>query len=255
VSARRHPATIRASGKGDCPSFLKETVPFSRRRLSGAVLTATLAVLTAGCGLSHYQQQMAEEQQRIDTLDREFNELDEPVQLPEKKDRPSYFFRPPKNIASSGPLYENSKIPLYRLGLKTNAASDFQEVAFGVERKKDKDFESEFLGSFPGKKADDALIVFKETPHRQQKLRLKEFKSDDGLSYGYIWSQGDLNAGVIYRLTRAGDENARKRMDISLGTLTVGQGAEVTRLHRAFQERKKQAADAEIRRKAAARTD
>jgi hypothetical protein len=138
--------------------------------------------------------------------------------------------------------------------VKTNAASDFQEIAFGVERMKEKDFWAALLGLFPVRKAEDAVPLLKETPHRAQKLALKELKSEDGLTYAYVWSQGDLHAAVVYRLTRAGDENAKKRMDTSLGTLAVGPGPDVARLQRAFQERKNQAEMAR-RRAAAARAD
>lgn len=215
-------------------------------RLSSVLLAAALASVPAGCGLHHYQEQMAEEQKRLERLEDEDKKLDDPALLPEKKGRPTYFFRPPKDIGSSGMPHESSV--LQRFGARPNSLSPFQDVAFGVEHMKAEDFWSSLLRSFPGKKIEEARDVFIDPPGRP-KLAFKELKSDDNQAFAYVWSQGETtHAAVIYRLTRPIDEDTRKRMDISLGTLTVE--GDAARLLRAFKERKTHAAQAAVKRKA-----
>jgi hypothetical protein len=221
----------------------------TRGRLSSILCAAALAVATAGCGLSHYQQQMAEEQARLARLDEEKTKLDDPLQLPDKKGRPSYFFRPPKGIMSTGVPHESNV--LQRFGLRTNNPSYFQDVAFGVENMDEKDFWSSLLRSFPDKKKPDEPNFFLN-PAGRDKLAFRELKSGDGSVFVYVWSRGGSHAAVVFRLTRANDPTARELMDISLGTLTVGSDA--GRLYRAHQEWKKQE-QKEAARKAAAQQD
>src|SRR2546423_1642710 len=108
-----------------------------RHRLSSVLLASLLSLVAGGCGLAHYQQQMAEEQERLKRIDEENEKLGDPVQLPEKKDRPTYFFRPPLGITNIGSPHESSV--LQRFGLRGSGPSYFQDVSFGVERMKEED--------------------------------------------------------------------------------------------------------------------
>jgi hypothetical protein len=213
--------------------------------LSSTVCFTTLLVAASGCGLSHYQQQMAEEQARLARLDEEKTKLGDPLLLAEKKGRPPYFFRAPKGIASTGVPHESNV--LQRFGLLSSNPSYFQDVAFGVENMKEDEFWSSLMRSFPDRKREDARPVTL-TPAGRDKLIFKELKSNDGSVVGYVWSRGDFHAAVIFRLTRPNDPTARELMDMSLGTLTVGPDA--GRLHRAHQEWKKQATQAAARKEA-----
>jgi hypothetical protein len=223
-----------------------------RGRLSSVILAATLGLISGGCGLSHYQQQMAEEQDRLRRIDEENEKLGDPVQLPEKKNRPAYFFRPPLGIASIGTQHESSVVQ--RFGLRGSGRSYFHDVSFGVERMKEEDFWGSLMRSFPGKETKDAQNVMKDTPGRG-KVAFKELKSDGGETIAYVWSENTnaeikTHAAVIFRLTRANDENARKLMDISLGTLMVG--PEAARLQRAYKNQKDHEAKAAAKRREAA---
>ena len=219
-------------------------------RLSSILWVSALAVLPSGCGLSDYQKQMAKEQQRIERLEEEDAKLGDPVQLPDKKDRPAaYFFRPPKPVAFVGVPVESSVFT--RFGIGQNTVSYFQDVAVAIEGGKEDDFWAAVLRLVPNVKRTDATDATIAGPGGN--LVLKELKSEGGSLFAYVWSRGDVHAGVVFRLTRANDETARKLMEMSLGTLTVG--ADAARMHRAFQERTKQKADAARRKEAAARGD
>jgi hypothetical protein len=204
--------------------------------------SAVLAVLGIGCGLSHYQDQMREQQIALNRLEEENQNLDEPVKLPDKKDRPAYFFRPPLGIAIDNGPHDSSV--LRRFVPKPNTPSYFEEVGFGVENMKPEEFWSSLLRVFPNKEPKDAKDVVKNFAGRSK--RFKELKSDNGMSIAYVWSEGNLHAAALYRLTRA-DEHAMKLIDTSLGTLTVG--ADATRRKQAYQKAKSQSKPAAPKRR------
>jgi hypothetical protein len=176
---------------------------------------------------------MLQGQQRLARLEDENLKLADPVQLPDKQGRPSYFFRPPMGFGPKGTPDEDSSM-LQRFVTRPGTNTPFQYVAFGVERVKAEDFWSSVLRTVPGKKTDDAKPVVKETPGRG-KLSLYEVK--DGAVQLYVWSNGDSHAAVVFRLARTLDDDTAKLIDLSLGTLTIG--TEAARLQRAFHERKK----------------
>jgi hypothetical protein len=186
-----------------------------------------------GCGLSHYQDEMLTQQNLLNRVEEENNYLDEPVELSVKKDRPPYFFRPPKGIVINSGPHESSV--LQHFVPRPNTLSYFQEVGFGAENMKPEDFWSSLLRVFPGKDSKAAKDVVKNAAGRNK--RFKELKSDDGLTIAYVLSEGDLHAAALYHLTRA-DEHAQKLIDTSLGTLTLG--AEATRRKQAYQKAKSQ---------------
>ena len=219
-------------------------------RVSSILCAAVLAVAAAGCGLSDYQRQMAEQQRRLDQMKEEDDNLGDPLRLPDKKERPAYFFRPPLRIASIGRPHEHSGV-VQQFGLMGSDPSYFQDVSFGIERMKEEDFWSSLLRSFPNRKKEDVSSVAIKSPGRGD-LTFKELKSEDGLTIAYVRSQGDAHAAVIFHLTR-NDETARKLMNTSLGTLTIGPDA--GRMNQAYLKRKELKAEAEKRKKAAARED
>src|SRR5262249_20048158 len=139
-----------------------------RGRLSSALLAAMLVWGAAGCGLSHYQQQMAIEQARVEGLEAE------PLQLPEKKGRPPVFFRPPQGINSIGVPLEGGM--LYRHSVHPRATSLFADVALAAEAMKDDEFWSALLRSFPGKERKDFQPLKEGETGR---LAFTELKSED----------------------------------------------------------------------------
>jgi hypothetical protein len=193
--------------------------------MSSVIFVAALAGLPAGCGLSHYQEEMAKQQLRVNSL-----ALD-PLQLPEKKNRPAVFLLPPKGISPKSSAPESGI--LSRFVGQTD--SQFLEVLFGAENMKDDDFWPALLRSFSGKEKKDFRA--------NQKLRVEELQIEDSAytTFVYVRSLGDNRAVIAFRVDRArgNDPIVPKIIDWSLATLTMGQDA--VRLQRAYQESKKHA--------------
>jgi len=200
-------------------------------------------MLSAGCGLSHYQQQMAEEQARAESLEME------PLQLPQKQGQPNVFFRPPKGITLYGSNQEGSL--LQRFPVAKGATSPFASVDFGVESMKDDAFWPALLRLFPGKEKGDLRHVEKTGA---RKIPFEELVYDDGqtTSYVYVHSQGESRVVIVFRLDRGkrDDSYVRKIMDWSLGTLLVG--ADAARVNDAI---KKHASEQAVKRKQAESDD
>jgi hypothetical protein len=201
-----------------------------------------IALFIAGCGVSHYQAKMLEEQERIRRFDEENKLLDAPLQLPSKKKddkgpaRPVVFIRPPKGISSTAEAHEKSSILYrYRVGSKSNLP--FLDVIIGAEALEPDKFWGDLLKGFPGAQRGDSRRVEK-TNVGGDKLLLEELQHED--FWIYVYPAAKPQAAVVFHLDPAKreDPSARKLMDLSLGTLAVGQ--EASRLQRAF-ERKRRA--------------
>jgi hypothetical protein len=198
-----------------------------------------LAAIFAGCGLAHYEEQMAREQARLKGIDERDAYLAAPLQLPDKKGRPPVFFRPPKGIGGKGAVIESNV--LLRFG-GDGEATPFHDVALGAETMKDEDFWASLLHAFPGKKREDARPWQRQSPNPSG-LQFEEIFSEDGgyESFGYVNARGDIHVAVVFRLERGKrDEEAKRIMEMSLDSLVVG--PEAQRMHRAYQEAKKQEA-------------
>jgi hypothetical protein len=200
------------------------------------VCMGALAALFAGCGLSHYEEQMARAQARLKQIDERDTYLGAPLQLPDKAGRPAVFFRPPRGIDGRGPLDEGGV--LQRFG-RDGESSRFHDLSFGVVSMKDDDFWASLLRSFPGKKRDDAHPWQRSSP-APGGLRFEELYNEDGSyeSFAYVHTSGDVHVAIVFRLARGKrDEEAKRVMEMSLDSLVLGQEAQ--RLHRAYQEAQK----------------
>jgi hypothetical protein len=201
-------------------------------------LIGPLVVLFAGCGLAHYEEQMAREQARLKRIDERDLYLGAPLQLPEKKGRPPLFLRPPRGIGGRGAVMESNV--LLRFG-GDGEPTHFQDVALGAESMKDDDFWASLLHAFPGKKHEDARPWQRQSPYPGG-LRFDEISGEDGQYevFGYVHSRGDLHVAVVFRLERGKrDEDAKRLIEMSLDSLVIG--PEALRMHRAYQEAKKHA--------------
>jgi hypothetical protein len=208
------------------------------------LLAGVSALFLAGCGTGHYQAMMAEEQERIQRIDEEDKLLDNPLKLPGKKSddkspaRPVVFFRPPKGFGSNAEVHPQSStdLVLYRYPAPAKSGSPFLDISFAAESLEPDKFWTELLKAFPGAKRDSTIRVEKPSPGRD-KLVLEELQHEHYLIYVYPALKPQL--AVVFHIDPAkrDDPPTRKLMDISLGSLAVGQ--EAARFQRAVEQRKK----------------
>jgi hypothetical protein len=192
----------------------------------------------AGCGTSHYQAMMAEQQERIEQIDEANKLLDEPLQLPARKSedkspaRPIVFFRPPKGFSTNPTANERSSI-LFKYSASAKSNAPFVDIGFAAESLEPDKFWKELLKAFPGAKEASASQVEKAAPGRA-KLILKELQHDNYLIY--VYPALNPQAAVVFHVdsARRDEASTRKLIDASLGSLAVGQ--EASRLQRAFKK-------------------
>src|SRR5262249_20234549 len=144
-----------------------------------------------------------------------------------------------KGINSIGVPLEGGM--LYRYSVHPRATSLFADVALAAEAMKDDEFWSALLRSFPGKERKDFQPLKEGETGR---LAFTELKSEDSkyASFAYVLlTSGPNRVAIVFRVERglANDKNIEQIRKWSLGTLVVG--SEAARLHKAVQEKKKQA--------------
>jgi len=210
-----------------------------RRLLAHALLASSLTALLFGCGLSHYQERMEQQQARISRLDEEENSLGPPVQMPDKQGRPTLYFRPPKGINSTASVQEGA---FQHFAVARGATSAFLDVAVAAEDQKEEEFWTAILRCFPGKELNNvAKKKPKELP-RRGKILFDELIYDDGQSRDvrllFVRSFSEtVRVAVAYRVDKASksDPNVQKQIDASLGSMAVS--TEASGLLRSYSER------------------
>jgi hypothetical protein len=210
--------------------------------LSGRLLApAVLGLLLTGCGLADYENKMAEEQARIQRIEEENKNLDEPVEIPPPKKEndkepkiPEFFFRPPKGIGrtASKDLYGGLLFVYPRVG----NAEGTKEVYVGFSKGR-KDFLKDVLKIFPSNPPAKKSLT-ERTPPGRNPLRFETITVEDVGSTVILHTlpYDDQLLLVGFRVDhKAESSQLSKRMEMSLES--IGVGFEAGKMRRQYRPR------------------
>lgn len=186
------------------------------------LLFAAVLLAVPACGLSDYEKLMDETQKREQRFREGKTYLDEPVNIPTRKDEEGHdvalanaFFRPPKGIQSSG---EEEPNKLFWRYARRKTGGDFLllELAFASDN-------NTFL--------DDVMRVYPRkaqswTPQWTTPLAFDSWEYDEEqYTYSVNVSQTAPKAAIVFIVGKGRAANLHKVMQLSLQSLAVGPDA------------------------------
>jgi hypothetical protein len=205
-------------------------IPDSWLGRSRPVILALTLLCVSGCGLSNYEKQMAEEQDRLQK--EEANKyLGEPVQLPQRGEGdtapvgPPIYLKPPKGVS---PIFERRALGPNLLAYP--GLGDFQGVYLAVAtgRKRD-DFRRSVVEPFgiPPRAGYQEIVV---QPVGREAMRMDAMYHEASTMGGrigyfvYFYEEGSHQVAIIYQVEAANSEKKEvvNAIDHSLRTLAVG---------------------------------
>lgn len=222
-----------------CPKSL------ATRRVGLALL---LGLPLAGCGLADYEAKMIDAQKRAQRLEEEARNLDEPLNMPTKKEKTGdtevevpvadVFLRPPRGI---GPTPDKNPLNglIYRYGPRTAAPTlpnlpgapapsakpiaDVHAVglAFGTNRP---DFTKEVMSAFQPVGQVTSADRPVHHPDRPAASVLTALDFDDArYSYSvYVGQSGTTQVAIIYWITKGHRSAVSTPLTFSLESLALG---------------------------------
>jgi hypothetical protein len=215
------------------------------RTATRLTLALPLVLPLCGCGLADYEAKMIDAQKRAQRLEEEARNLDEPLNMPTKKEKTGdvevevpvadVFLRPPRGI---GPTPDKNPVNslIYRYGPRTAAptvpgtpassAKSFADIvavglAFGNNRP---DFTKEVLNAF--QPAGQVTRANREVHHpdRPAVSVLEALEFDDArFSYSvYVGQGGTTQVAVVYWITKGHRSAVSTPLTFSLESLALG---------------------------------
>jgi hypothetical protein len=193
---------------------------------SARSILAGLLVLTAGCGLSDYENRMDSEQARIKKFDEDNKNLEDAAELPSDA---HVFFRPPAGMKKT---FEKDLVDnLLRVLPPQSKGEIFQEVDLAWSTDPKEDLEAKVWNALkvsPQKLAQEK--VGEKSGHKGRIFDKAAYTAGDSAYYVYFYKEGSYRVVVIFKFgykegeTDPGKvQTARSLIDLSLSTLAVGQ--------------------------------
>ncbi len=209
------------------------------RALMPMLVLALCLPLSAGCGLSEYEDRMEREQKRVNYIDEENKHLEgTPLKLPEKKSDdkkpdekeagPELFFRPPKGFATTAEPKPTGILIRFGAG----SAKGFEYLLVAVERTdKTEDFKKRVqaslvqasLSTIPGNTKPKEVGQRSDRPLRYDCVE----QSNHPELLVYFYREDPYSVAIVFRKDTAaqGGANLEESINYSLASLMVGSAA------------------------------
>ncbi len=188
--------------------------PITVQRCVARVVPGLLVLAACGCGLGDYEKKMADEQARIDRIDKENKELaDGPLELPSGQPV-DVFLRPPKGVRVRAEA--NTDPPgFYRYKGDANFASLYVGWAG-----KEKDFKDTVLSAF-GKGTPGTITT---EPWDREGVALDTMTVEEANRTFHIYLTLGNRVALIYEVPKPGKlspEAVKASLNTSLNTLAL----------------------------------
>lgn len=201
-------------------------------RAAAQVAWMITIVLTAGCGLSDYENRMMQAQLRYERYEQEAKNLGNPLTIPSREDKegqpiapPLFVLRVPRGIQTQA---ENAKDPRARLlytyrPTQANAAGPFTAVEVAWANDGSQEFTAEVMRCFSASGNPVQRQRVTNAPGRE-KVTFDTVEFEDGQHFYSInrWKGKDQQVIIVYWVSAQQKAAASKLIDLSLETFATG---------------------------------